>query len=151
MSKLEERNLDIVQQLTNGTASIVDLGKSYNISRERVSQIYYKATGEDRGQLRTRRKSIRTEAKEEFLESIKFICAGCHKEVKQRDGRYKRKYCEECHKLSQYEKRAVDVTYKCSTCGKDYHPFANSKHKRVLGNFCSLDCYYKFPGRKKNA
>lgn len=151
MSSIEERNLDIVQQLTDGTASIVSLGNKYNISRERVSQIYYKATGEDRGKLLSRRKDIRTQDRAEFLMSIKFKCAGCGKEVSRAEGRYKRKYCADCHFLSQYHKRALDVTYKCSTCGKDYHPFANSKHKRVMGQFCSLDCYYKFPNRRKNA
>lgn len=149
MTNIESRNADIVQQLSDGTASIVSLGKTYNISRERVSQIYYKATGGSRGELRTKRKEIRSEAREDFLNSEKFVCEGCGKSVKQRDGRYKRKYCADCHTLSQYKKRALDTTYRCSTCGKDYHPFANSKHKRVLGHFCSLNCYYKFPGRKK--
>ena len=150
MKNIEERNQDIVQKLTDGAASIVELGKTYNISRERVSQIYYKATGENRGKLRARRKEIRTQDRAEFLMSVKFICAGCKKEVSQAEGHYKRKYCADCHYLSQYHKRALDITYKCSTCGKDYHPFSNSKHKRVMGQFCSLDCYYKFPNRRKH-
>ena len=150
MKNIEGRNQDIVQQLTDGTASIVSLGIKYNISRERVSQIYYKATGESRGKLRTKRNELRKDNKEAFLNSVKFACAGCHKEVTQRDGHYKRKYCKDCHTLSQYRKRALDVTYQCSTCGKDYHPFSNSKHKRAMGQFCSLDCYYKFPNRRKH-
>lgn len=151
MNIIESRNQDIIQQLTEGTASIVNLGKKYNISRERVSQIYYRETGESRGKLRVRRSSIRKQKKEDFLSAVKFVCASCGKEVTNAEGKYKRKYCNDCHELSQYHKRALDIIYTCSTCGKDYHPFSNSKHKRILGHFCSLDCYYKFPGRKKNA
>jgi len=149
-AQIESRNNEIVRQLTDGTTSIVDLGKKYNISRERVSQIYYKETGKTRGHLRDRRVNIRHDAKEDFLNSLRFVCDGCGTDVTQREGHYKRKYCSVCHELSQYKKRALDTTYTCSTCGKDYHPFANSKNKRRVGYFCSLQCYYQYPGRKKN-
>jgi DNA-directed RNA polymerase subunit M/transcription elongation factor TFIIS len=150
MSNIVERNKDIVEKLINGVESIVTLGKKYNISRERVSQIYYKETGSKRGELRTHREELRQYAKNIILDSFKFVCEGCGKHVDHREGHYKRKYCQDCHNLVQNEKRSIGITHQCSTCGKDYHPFTNAKQERKSGYFCSLICYHKFQGRNKN-
>lgn len=150
MTNIEERNRDIVSKLINGVESIVTLGKKYNISRERVSQIYYKETGAKRGQLREHRKELRDEVRNVILNSFKFICEGCSKNVDHREGHYKRKYCQDCHDLVQNKKRSVAIVYKCTTCEKDYFPFTNSRKERKAGYFCSLDCYHQFQGRSKD-
>ena len=149
MTNIEERGKYIVSSLENGTESIVSLGRKYNITRERVSQIYYTITGKKRGELREHRSSIRDLAKEKVLSSYKFTCAGCGKDVDHREGHYKRKFCLSCHELSQNKKVSLETTYTCTTCGKKYHPFTNSKHPRKSGYFCSLICYHKFQGRNK--
>ena len=146
---IEERNKDIVTKLEEGTASIVELGRKYNISRERVSQIYYKIIDSDRGVLLNKREDIRKKKKEDFAVSEKFICAGCGKSVNHTEGKYRRKYCEECHQLSQHKKRAMEETFTCSSCGKEYHPFANSKNSRKIGYFCSLKCYHDYVRKEK--
>lgn len=149
MSNTAERDQDIVSKLINGTESIVTLGKKYGISRERVSQIYYRETKTKRGELRTHREELRQYAKKIILDSFKFVCEGCGKNVDHREGHYKRKYCQACHDLVQNQKRSVATVYKCTTCGEDYFPFTNSKKDRKSGYFCSLKCYHIYQKSKK--
>lgn len=149
MTNIEERGKHIVASLDAGTESIVTLGNKYGVTRERISQIYYTLTGKKRGTLKTHRKELRNSVKEEALNSYKFTCAGCGKDVSHREGHYKRKFCLDCHELSQNKKRSLETTYECTTCKKQYHPFTNSRHSRKSGYFCSLICYHKFQGRNK--
>lgn len=140
----EERQKFIVANLSSGNMSMVDLGKKFGISRERISQIYYTAIGsKKRGSLLKNRRERQRQNREAWLNSIKYNCASCGTPVAQRESQHKKTYCQKCHTISQKERRSMQTTLECTRCGKAFHPFYNCKlgQKRKIGYFCSRECY----------
>lgn len=142
IAELSERDKTILDTLNEGKTSVAELGRRFNISRERVSQIYYRITGFPRGTLKRVKKFRDTTV-------IKFVCSGCQKPITVGEGKYLHKYCRDCHVISQTTNRIPKVTATCTACGKKYHPLSISarRNKIQIGTFCSFDCYVKHPVR----
>ena len=142
----KKRQSYIIKNLGSGKKSMVQLAFELGISRERVSQIYYKAIGEtERGSLLIARRERQEEQRENWLDSAKFLCASCGIPVSHREGKYLHKYCLKCHDIGKKERRIMRITFICSTCKKSFHPFYNSTNKNKVGHFCSRECYHNYP------
>jgi predicted RNA-binding Zn-ribbon protein involved in translation (DUF1610 family) len=141
INPLENRDKIIVDAIDKDNMSVGELGKMFDISRERVCQIYYRITGHARGYIRKQRKIKASKV-------TKFICSGCGWPVSVKEGRYLHKYCRSCHDISQKEHRIMSLKYVCDNCKRQYHPLALSTRKSNK-KFCSFDCYIKYKSNDK--
>lgn len=139
---------DLIHEIDAGLTTLDGAGKKYGISRERVRQIYKKATGKG---ARNRIKAM-AEVKEyekglRDLE-VKVVCERCGTIVLRGEARTKGggfKYCRDCRELQIYAQRDIRTTFWCETCKEDFHPPRNWRvpKQRAKGRFCSMACYMK--------
>jgi|SRR3990167_717704 len=143
----EGRNKDIVALLETSHYTLKEIGLRYNLSRERIRQIYHHATGHGfiihiqtvytkRTELAKKRKLIRDN-------SLKFNCNACKKPVLYKEGHRLHKLCRDCSYLSKKLGRDVYVTKICLVCKTSFHPYRNmrapSSHSK--GIYCNHKCY----------
>lgn len=140
MIELLDRNKQIVERLDSGNVSMNKLSKELGMTRQRISQIYYKTSGKIAGLFRLQKKSNSKIKKDNKLSDVKFICAGCNKSVTYKDGKHLSKYCRECHSKNKQGQRNLNITLNCETCRKEYHPF---RSKQSQGNYCSRKCFHR--------
>ena len=145
--------MNIFTSLQQGKSNLGKLSRKLGISRERVSQIYYRILGSEfRGDLQKKRARRLIDKRRTKMKSTKFICAACGKKVNHLEGKFKHKYCQSCHNKSQ-DQRKMTVTWICDWCGKSYHPLKTGSDKGK--HFCKKAHYVKYSKkqaklRKKN-
>lgn len=139
-----KRNEEIITKLKTGNYTLVQLGKEYGISRERIRQIYKRATGERFRVGIIKRAEIREQQKSDRLQTIKMNCAGCQKPVTYQEGRGKKMYCIVCNDLRMNKNRDMKVKKICRNCNKTFSPYSNtnSPSQRIRGFFCNNLCYF---------
>ena len=112
----------------------------YGVSRERIRQIYKRATGRGAGERMVLRREIKNEVKGQVekakLESVKFHCRACNKPVMHKEGKYH--LCVKCSDMLTKRQRDPYTLLQCIVCGDDFHPFRNNPN----GKYCSTDCYF---------
>src|SRR3990167_5188178 len=99
----DPKNKEIVALLETGHYTLAEIGLRYNLTRERIRQIYHRATGYGyikhiqiaymkRTELAKKRKLIRDN-------SLKFNCNACKKPVLYKDAFCLHKLCRNCSDL----------------------------------------------------
>lgn len=151
-----DRNNKMIELLDSGDYTLAEVGEEFDISRQRVHQIYKRITGRNyRARIKKERKERARERVKERLsvKPVEKYCVGCGRSLKEAwekhcrkglvDGRKKgRKLCPRCQQISQ-DKRDPKVTFTCSYCGKKFHPFYNWRWTPGVPKFCCRECYYK--------
>ena len=140
MSAYSERNKTIIEKLGDGTSTMNALANLYGISRQRISEIYHRTIGQKQGYYLTQKKVLKSQADEKKLSEVKFHCSACGIAVTYRDAGRKSRFCAQCHQLSQYGQKDMNITIPCRECGNQFHPF---RSKRTMNNFCSRECFHK--------
>jgi len=135
-----DRNKYIIEQLNQKLSTMQSLAEEFKISRQRISEIYYKYSGNHRGYLKFQKKVQRDVKKEEKLDSTKFNCANCGRKVSYRLSKHKSKYCDRCHESNDAKQRDLNITLACEVCRKEYHPY---RTKITQHNYCSRECFHQ--------
>jgi hypothetical protein len=95
-----DRNLEIVDSFLNGE-SVLNIGKKYNISRQRVDQIIKKIVPKE-----ARDEFMEQKRKERIAKRINITCLRCGKIFLVNPSWKNRKYCDKnCQKLSPEERK----------------------------------------------
>lgn len=140
----KSKDIEIVRLLNTGDYTLQAVGDIYNLSRERIRQIYKRETGtpynRKYGQKRVR---LKEQKKIESLKLIKFNCKGCGKAVTREEARYNLSYCPDCHYLWKVKRRDPKENRICLNCGVTFHPLRNWKSVGI-SRFHSVKCYQDF-------
>ena len=143
----EEKDREIIALLETGHYTLAQIGTRYNLSRERIRQIYHRATGHGYIKHIQTYWAIRKERKEKIKllrdNSLKFNCNACQKPVLYKDGFHLSKLCRKCSDLFKKDGRDVYVTNICPVCKISFHPYRSMRapSSRVTGTYCSMKCY----------
>lgn len=147
-----ERNKEIVERINAGHAP-ADLARFFGIHRERIRQIYKKATGinpkiSEGWKKRRLIQYMKQEAKVEEYLSEKFKCAHCEVEIERRDQPHFNKYCKDCIILYRTGNKRLNVKITCDGCGVIYVPFASAYYRglklRSAKHYHNMACYNNF-------
>lgn len=145
----ERKKEKLLKESATGNFTLEQLGEKYGVTRERIRQIYKKATGLP---YRTFILTQRIKREELYNKKVKFICGNCEITVLYKDDKRSgaSKYCKECRKLETGEIANVDLKrwHVCKTCGISFHPKfrgIKSGKSKYKGYFCSAKCYFKSP------
>lgn len=131
----EERNKEMVRAI-DARVTASSLGIKFNLSRERVCQIYYKLTG----------KSVRQIRKEQALADFAIRvanrpkCKVCGTTVSGR----KRIFCSPECRAKHVGQRREKSTLICFWCKQPYHPYSTAKYqiyKTHEHRFCTQKHY----------
>jgi Zn finger protein HypA/HybF involved in hydrogenase expression len=149
LNKKEDRNRKLIEMLDTGDYSLQDVADKFEISRQRVHEIYTRETGSDGFNVR-RKKSRKKNAMKNYLERFEFAfyCKGCGRAVRKgwtKARHYnatRTKYCPWCHAITK-KKRDPRITFTCAYCAKEFHPFYNWMSTEGYPRFCSRECYGK--------
>lgn len=148
--ELTERNELIVDLLDNSLPPLTlqEVGDMYDISRERVRQIYKNKRGIGATDLMLKRKALAKRIKDQKASikenTVKFSCAACGDPVMYKDAGRKRKLCSKCSSVLEDQQRDPYITKFCRNCGEPFHPFRNSKYRKPGvrdSTYCNMDCY----------
>jgi hypothetical protein len=151
-----ERNKLIVLDCETGSHTLSEIAEKYNVSHQRISQIYIAATGKGY-QLRVNKIREQRQAKREaYKKRLLGYCLSvdCGKPlyantVAGKGGPGGRKYCKEHTLLERYKGRDTSVKLKCHGCGDPFYPYrlrtAPSQPKNRYF-YCKPSCY-RAPGR----
>jgi hypothetical protein len=160
----EKRDKEMVRLLDmkDNPKTLEEVGQEYNVTRERVRQIYKRETGHGVRDNQHKRKEYR---KKVWLktegEKVIGICMNCCADVKLKDVNNITKqhtwiYCKECgpyfKKLSRGEwgnNVKMRMPTECDTCHLYFHQCAPSfygkknykGYENTKGNFCTVECY----------
>lgn len=120
------RNVEIVDLVSSGEYTLQEVGDMYNLSRERIRQLYFKVTRKSHTDIR-RIVQERKKQQKKFLkdETVKFVCLGCGKKVKNKEAQRKRTFCNECFYLYRVRHKDPTVILQCIVCGNQFHPYRN--------------------------
>lgn len=131
------RNRDLIDRINAGEPA-AEIGRSLGVSRERVRQIYQRATGTNPGPITHQRWLERRRIeRENHQRQVHFFCAGCGQPVTFAY-LHKRKFCLACRAYRLKTQRQPDKTNQCHVCGGYFHPFHNTKN----APYCSRRCYF---------
>ena len=136
--------------LGTGKYTLEEVANKYDLTRERIRQIWKKNTGRGYDRYQKYRRQIKEEKEQEFLDSVKYICLRCGKEVTHRES-WGSVYCFDCRQtMLRGGTRNYRVSKTCLSCSKKFHPWTNANSPSVVnyskaGQFCSRDCYRKSP------
>lgn len=144
MDILNNMNTDranyMVQQLEGRLSTMESLAEKYNISRQRVSEIFYKTSGRPKGWLKFQKKIERDTKKEIKLNETNYICANCGRNVTHKNTKHKSKYCDMCHTKNGDRQKNLNITLRCEVCRRKYHPY---RTKRTQHNYCGRTCFHR--------
>ncbi len=124
-------------------STLEEVGGKYNITRERVRQLYQACTKHPYTELVRKRIQIKKIRKDEELKKQKkivvFYCRDCSKPVRYLEEKHSHQQiiCRSCWKQWRAEGRAWDKVNICEKCGKKFHPHVNMRSQK----FCSQECY----------
>ena len=133
---LEKRNTFLVSEINRGISSSI-LCQQFNITRERVCQIYFKKTG----------KSINQKKLEKKMESLASIptkyCKQCNKPIFD-SRRYI--YCSSYCRLKLMAGRRENYTVSCTNCRKIFYSLKTTKYgpSNPSHHFHSHACYLEW-------
>ena len=125
-----EKNRKLILDVLLPTATLNSVGEQWGLTRERVRQIFYRATGHNPGSIR----------KQFLKDSGLFRCPVDGNPVNPRG----RKYCSNaCYNVSCYYD--MSATKKCVNCSKEFYPLRNwrstKNDKNESGKYCSRKCF----------
>jgi len=125
-----EKNRKLILNVLVPKSTLEIVGKQWGLTRERVRQIFLRATGHNPGKLRQKL----------LKDSNLFRCPIDGKPVNPRG----RKYCSNaCYNVSCYYD--ISAARKCDGCGGKFFPLRNWKSikmsKGEAGKYCSRKCF----------
>lgn len=137
-----KRNKEIVRMLKDGESTLGQVGERYNITRERVRQLYRVTAKKPYTTLLEKRRrvqrKIKTKEEEMQKNKIQFYCRDCNKPVLFSEiHSHQQIICRDCYQIYKKELRNWRVTKLCKQCGKQFHPYANNTSQFL----CSTECY----------
>lgn len=148
----QERNDQLVKLALTGVYSLKDLSNMFDITRERVRQIYKKATGKKFTVRLEARRNLRKARLARLLNLVAFNCKACKRPVRYGEKSKRKVLCNECNYRSSVQQIAIYNVCTCDNCGKEYNPKRTvlRQHKQAqkegksLGTFCTTKCYREF-------
>lgn len=152
----EERNKKLVELYDSGLYTLEQVGGMFDISRERVRQIYKRETGKSATIRRETKKKVEEIRRQKSLNLVAFKCGACGKPVTHREKGRRHSLCESCNYLQNVKQVAIYTTYVCDGCGVSYHPkrtsisYAPTNHKKEYypgKHFHTQECYWEFRRR----
>ena len=128
--------------LGTGNFTLQQVGEKYNITRERVRQLYrvtakkpYTSLLEKLRRIQRKQKHREEEARKN---TISFCWRDCNQPVTEAESHPHQKIiCRNCYQTYRKELRSWRVNKTCKYCGKTFHPYANSTEQFL----CSSECY----------
>jgi len=140
-----ERSRSVLKMLLTEKYTMREVGEHFGITKQRVSQMYYKEFGK---MYLPRKKEITEKKHQMFLNTISYYCEACHTAVYERDkreidGHHKgpfSKYCRTCSEISMGEHRDPKKICICKQCGIPFYPHytkaaLNAFHNRSCASF----------------
>lgn len=130
------------------SANLREVGEKYDLTGERVRQIYKKVKGVPYTGLFTKKldKKARVKARHERIEAnkVKFVCS-CGTPVKNKDGKLQ-KYCRKCRLKTTVGNRDMKHTLICELCKKTYNPLKPRTYGAGTYNhdFCTRKHYWAY-------
>lgn len=139
-----ERIKEIVKFVESGQYTLQQVADKYNLSRERIRQIYKretkKSTQNYRNQKKTKSLQEREEKRKIREQQVKFLCQGCKTPVFNIEGVRLKIFCSKCSQLN-YEQREVGITVTCDGCGEKFHPYKGRRYINLKSHFHDQECY----------
>ncbi len=145
MKEYEVRNLQIVTYLLTGVYTLKQMGDKYNVSKERIRQIFLRETGLPFYPRRVLAQKKRIKAWRKQMNEIAYYCKYCKKPVKYAEKSSGTLYCLKCRiKRRRGMLRDNSTTFICTMCKKKYHPYHNWRYlRKPKKRYCSMECYCK--------
>ena len=145
MSPNLKRNKEMVKMLEREGCALGQVGERYNITKERVRQLYRVTAKKPYTTLLTKRRRIQRKIKaikeEEQRNKIQFYCRDCNKPVLFSESHpHQQIICRNCYQIYKKERRQWRIKKICKQCGKDFHPYANNTEQFL----CSTACYTQY-------
>lgn len=145
-----KRNREMATMLETGNFTLQQVGEKYNISRERVRQLYRVIAKKPYTTLLAKRRRIQRRIKiieeETRKNTVSFYCRDCNQPVPLSEAHYHQKIiCRNCYQKYQRELRSWRITRSCKQCGKTFHPYTSNTQQFL----CSNACYTQYGRGKK--
>lgn len=127
----------ITTLLDSGDYTLEQVGKIFGVSRERIRQIYRRATGKKTRERINKKTEIRKKRLEKEGAETKFICDGCGKKSPKKDSG--KMFCLDCRKISKGGKDPR-IKLTCKRCGKIYNPSRSYPYLKYESKYCGKKC-----------
>lgn len=139
-----EKRQELLNTANTGEYTLSEMGEMYGITRSRVGQIIFDATGKNyRTRINKNRKIKRAEKKaygERLLCYCQAVDCGVPVYAKNINSGGKRKFCE-AHTLLTKQNKCVTVKFTCARCQIRFYPLRNYVYQGREQKYCSPDCY----------
>lgn len=136
-----DRNEEIIKLVNSGKYNLTEIGKKFEISHERVRQIYFRKYG------RSHRPYIRAKKRKAYKTAVKFDCAMCGVVVRRNVYARGIKYCKKCSDAVRIKGKHPSELNECEYCHKMFVPDRHYFRKNiqvVKQRFCKPDCWYEY-------